>query len=150
MTTLARYWAESPPDFDIEPKSDQVADIVPLVRERLKTLEDAAPLVKFVFSEDIPVDPEQIVQRGMDPEGTRLILEAAHDGLSEIESFETESIEALLRPMAAELGVKVGQLLGTLRVATTGQKVSPPIFESLEVLGRDRSLESIKKAAALL
>ena len=149
-TTLARYWAQSPPDFDIEPKADQVADIVPLVRERLKTLEDAAPLVKFVFSKDISVDPEQVVQRGMDPEGTRRILEAAYDGLSEIESFETESIEALLRPMAAELGVKVGQLLGTLRVATTGQKVSPPIFESLEVLGRDRSLESIKKAASLL
>ena len=52
--------------------------------------------------------------------------------------------------MAVDLGVKVGQLLGTLRVATTGQKVSPPIFESLEVLGKDRSLELIEKAAEQL
>ena len=149
-SALARYWTESPPAFDIQPDVDRVSDIVPLVRERLKTLGDAAPLVKFVFSKDIQIDPEQVVQRGMDPEGTRQILEAAYRGLSEIESFETESIEGLLRPLAADLGVKVGQLLGTLRVATTGQKVSPPIFESLEVLGRKRSLESIKKAASQL
>ena len=149
-SALARYWAESPPAFDIQPDVDRVSDIVPLVRERLKTLEDAAPLVKFVFSKDIQVNPEQVVQRGMDPEGTRQILEAAYRGLSEIERFETESIEGLLRPLAADLGVKVGQLLGTLRVATTGQKVSPPIFKSLEVLGRKRSLESIKKAASQL
>jgi glutamyl-tRNA synthetase len=106
--------------------------------------------VNFVFSENISVDPDMIVQRGMDSEGTRRVLEAAYEGLSAIEDFQTESLEALLRPMAAELGVKVGQLLGTLRVATTGQKVSPPIFESMEVLGRERSLESIKKAASLL
>ena len=149
-SALARYWAESPPDFDFQPDTQAVAEIVPLVRQRLKTLQDAAPLVKFVFSNDIAVDPEQVVQRGMDADGTRQMLEAAYDGLAEIESFETEPIESLLRPMAADLGVKVGQLLGTLRVATTGQKVSPPIFESLEVLGRERSLASIKKAASQL
>ena len=147
---LAHYWEATPPDFDVQPDIDSVSEIVPLVRERLKTLDDAAPLVKFVFSKDIHLDPQQVVQRGMDPEGTRRILEAAHRGLSDLESFETGSIESLLRPMAADLGVKVGQLLGTLRVATTGQKVSPPIFESLEVLGKDRSLELIEKAAEQL
>ncbi len=149
-TALAHYWQAAPPDFDIQPDGDSVTDIVPLVRERLKTLDDAAPLVKFIFSKDVQLDPEQIVQRGMDPEGTRQVLVAAYEGLADLECFETEPIEALLRPMAAELGVKVGQLLGTLRVATTGQKVSPPIFESLEVLGRDRSLKAIKKAAEQL
>ena len=147
---LTQFWKESPPEFDIKPDAKQVSDIVPLVRERLKTLGDAAPLVKFVFSKDIAIDPEQVVQRGMDLEGTRQILAAAHRGLADIENFEAESIEATLRPMAADLGVKVGQLLGTLRVAATGQKVSPPIFESLEVLGRQRSLESIEKATSRL
>ncbi len=147
---LAHYWQAAPPDFDIQPDADSVADIVPLVRERLKTLNDAAPLVKFVFSEDIHLEPEQVVQRGMDPEGTRRILEAAHRGLSDLECFETDPIESLLRSMATDLGVKVGQLLGTLRVATTGQKVSPPIFESLEVLGRDRTLKLIEEAAGKL
>ena len=147
---LAHYWEATPPDFDIQPDVDSVSDIVPLVQERLKTLDDAAPLVKFVFSKEIQLDPDQVVQRGMDPEGTRRILEAAYKGLSDLESFETGPIESLLRPLATELGVKVGQLLGTLRVATTGQKVSPPIFESLEVLGKDRSLELIEKAAEQL
>ena len=147
---LAHYWQAAPPGFDIQPDADSVSEVVPLVVERLKTLDDAAPLVKFVFSKDIQLDPEQVVQRGMDPEGTRRILEAAHKGLADLECFEAGPIESVLRPMAAELGVKVGQLLGTLRVATTGQKVSPPIFESLEVLGRDRSLELIEKAAEQL
>ncbi len=146
---LSTFWQQSPPEFDIRPDSNRVAEIVPLVRERLKTLNDAAPLVKFVFSNDIPLEPDQVVQRGMDPDGTRRILEASYDGLSAIDDFETESIEGLLRPLASDLDVKVGQLLGTLRAATTGQKVSPPIFESLEVLGRERSLKSIKKAASL-
>ena len=148
--TLGTYWAESPPDFARIPDASDVASIVPLVRERLKTMSDAAPLVRFVFTDVTIADPQQIVQRGMDPAGTREVLMAAYKGLSKIERFETESIEGLLRPMAAELGVKVGQLLGTLRVAATGQKVSPPIFESLEVLGRERSLESIKRAASQL
>ena len=146
---LSTFWQQSPPEFDIQPDAERIAELVPLVRERLKTLNDAEPLVKFVFSNDIVLQPEQIIQRGMDSDGTRRILEAAYDGLSGIDSFETDSIEGLLRPMATGLDVKVGQLLGTLRAATTGQKVSPPIFESLEVLGRERSLKSIKKAASL-
>ena len=59
---------------------------------------------------------------------------------------DAPSIEAVLRPLAKDLDIKVGQLLGTLRAATTGQKVSPPIFESMEVLGRDRTLKSISNA----
>ena len=52
----------------------------------------------------------------------------------------------MLRPLASELGLKTGQLLGALRVATTGQKVAPPLFETMEVLGRDRTLAAIDEA----
>ena len=147
---VGQCWEASPPDFDVRPDAEEIAEIVPLVRERLKTLRDAAPLVRFVFSKSISVDPDQLVQRGMDVETTRTALAAAHRGLSKLDVFDTESIEALLRSMALDLGVKVGQLLGSLRVATTGQKVSPPIFESMEVLGRERVLSSIQDAVARL
>ena len=73
-------------------------------------------------------------------------LEAAHESLSPLDPFDAETIEALLRGMVKELDVKAGQLFGTLRVATTGQRVAPPLFESLEVLGRDRTLELISAA----
>ena len=147
---LAGFWRDSPPDFEIRPEAESVGKIVPLARERLKTLDDAAPLVRFVFTEEISVEASQVVQRGMDSERTEVVLNAAHEGLSELDEFDADSIEGLLRPMAKELDVKVGQLLGTLRAATSGQKVSPPIFESLEVLGRDRTLSRIRDAVAAL
>ena len=143
---LGRYWSSAPPDFDVIPTSDQVAQVTPLVRERLKTLQDAAPLVNFVFSNDITVSPDALVQRGMDPHSTGVALRAAHLGLADLETFDTPSIEGVLRPLAKDLGIKTGQLLGTLRAATTGQKVSPPIFESMEVLGRDCTLARVGTA----
>ena len=60
--------------------------------------------------------------------------------------FEARPLEDILRPLAPKLGLKVGQLLGVLRVAATGLKVSPPLFESLEMLGRDRSLDALRRA----
>ena len=147
---IRQWWDAFPPEFDVRPDSAQIDKIVPIVRNRLKTLRDAEPLIRFVFSERISVEPQELVQRGMDVERTRTSLKAAHQGLAALETFDTRSIEAVLRPMADDLGLKAGQLLGSLRVATTGQKVSPPVFESMEVLGRDRVLESIRKAIASL
>ncbi len=147
---LAMFWRDSPPDFDTAPDDERVSEIVPLARERLKTLQDAAPLVKFVFSEQVPMEPAQIIQRRMDAERTILALEAARDGLATLDGFDAQSIEDTLRPMAKDLDVKVGQLLGSLRAAVTGQKVSPPIFESLEVLGRETTLSRIEDAITAL
>ena len=70
--------------------------------------------------------------------------------LENLHPFDAQAIESELRRLAPELGIKVGQLLGTLRVAATAQKVSPPIFESLEALGRARALKSVQDAAAAL
>ena len=143
---LGRYWSAAPPDFDMTPTSDQVEQVTPLVRERLKTLSDAAPLVEFVFSDTISVSPGDLVQRGMEAESAGVALKAACHRLSSLDTFDAPSIEAVLRPLAKDLGIKTGQLLGTLRAATTGQKVSPPIFESMEVLGRDRALARVGNA----
>lgn len=147
---LARFWQDDPPEFDVEPDKGRVGDVVPLVRERLKTLQDAAPLVKFLFSEQVPLEPGQLVQRGMDAEGTVLALREARGGLADLDRFDTQAIEDLLRPMAKDLDIKVGQLLGSLRSAVTGQKVSPPLFESLEALGRETTISRIEDAIAAL
>ena len=120
---------------------------MPLIRERLKTLADAAPLVGFFFADDVEYVTQELVQKKMDAESTKDALLAALAALQGVEEFDAESIEAVLRPLAAELGVKVGQLLGSLRVATTGLRVSPPLFETLEILGRERCLAAIRTAA---
>ena len=147
---LARFWADSPPAFDVAPADGDAAKVAPLVRERLKTLADAAPLVKFAFAEKVSPDPNQLIQRRMDADSTRAALTAAHGALSDVEPFDAPTIEAALRSLADELGIRVGPLLGSLRVATTAQRVSPPIFESLEVLGRKRTLERVANAIELL
>ena len=145
---LLEYWERYPPAGIAElPARDYLLRIVPLVRERLKTLGDAAPLVGFFFADEVEYDSRELVQKRMDSESTKGALQASLTALQELDEFQADSIEAVLRPLAAELGVKVGQLLGSLRVATTGLRVSPPLFETLELLGRERCLAAIRTAA---
>ena len=144
---LLDFWAAfPPPEIPTLPSRELTLKIAPMIQERLKTLRDAAPLVAFLFKEEIEYGTEELIQRRMDADATRACLEAAHKNLSPLEPFDAETIETLLRGMVSELDVKAGQLFGTLRVATTGQRVAPPLFESLEVLGRDRTLELISAA----
>ena len=144
---LGDYWDAYPPDvFPEPPVRDFALKVGPLVQGRIKTLADAAPLLPFFFVERVEYATEELVQRGMDAPQTREVLLAASEGLATLAEFDTEALDGLLRPLAARLEIKVGQLLGTLRVATTGLKVSPPIFETMEVLGRDRTLSAIRMA----
>ena len=151
VESLLDFWRRYPPaEIPVLPDAARLLKIVPLIQVRIKTLRDAAPLIAFLFRERVECDAADLVQRGMDAEGTRSSLEAAHAGLAELSTFDCETIEGLLRSMARHLNVKAGQLFGSLRVATTGQKVAPPLFESIEVLGRERTLASIRHAIGQL
>lgn len=144
---LLDFWAAYPPPEIAElPERGLALQIAPLVQERLKTLRDATPLVAFLFKDEIEYAAADLVQRGMDAPGTRQSLVAARDGLAALPSFAADPIETLLRDMAKRRGMKAGQLFGALRVATTGQRVAPPLFQSMEVLGRERSLSLIDTA----
>ena len=144
---LLDYWrrypaAELPPD----PDRDILIQIVPLIKERLKTLADAAERIPFFFSDEFDYEPNELIQRKMDAAGTLRALESASDAIESVEPFDAATLEARLRALADDLDIKVGQLLGTLRVATSGLKVSPPLFESLEILGRDRAVRDLNRA----
>ncbi len=144
---LLDFWKAYPPEeIPTLPSREVALKIAPMVQERLKTLRDAAPLVAFLFKDEIEYDAEELIQRRMDADSTRLCLTAAQEGLATLDSFDTESIEVTLRGMVKELDVKAGQLFGSLRVATTGQRIAPPLFESLEALGRQRTLDLINTA----
>ncbi len=148
---LLDYWrrypaAELPPD----PDRDILIQIVPLIKERLKTLADAAERIPFFFSEEFDYGPGELIQRRMDADGTLRALQAASDAIESIGPFDASTLEARLRALADELEIKVGQLLGTLRVATSGLKVSPPLFESLEILGKERVLRDLGRAISKL
>ena len=148
---LLEYWRLYPSEEVPElPERGYLLRIVPLIQERLKTLKDAAPLVSFFFRAKVDYQTQDLVQKGMDAEGTGRALREAAAALERLGAFDSESIEGVLRPLASELGLKVGQLLGALRIAVTGQRVAPPLFETMEVLGRERSLTAISEAAEQL
>ena len=144
---LLGFWRDYPvqeiPELPSRAFAIQVAS---LVQERLKTLRDAAPLISFFFRDELSYDDEELVQKGMNADGTKAGLQAAHGGLVGLQPFDAQSMEDLLRPMSKELNVKVGQLFGSLRIATTGLRVAPPLFETMEILGKERTLKSIQRA----
>ncbi len=129
---------------------EMVLRIVPLIHERLKTLKDAAPLIAFFFTDALDYDTNELTQKGMDEESTAKALRESSAALEALTAFDSESIEGALRPLAEELGLKTRQLLGTLRIATTGLKVAPPLFQTIEILGRQRSLAAIADASKRL
>jgi glutamyl-tRNA synthetase len=116
-----------------------VAAAAPLVQERVQTLAEAADMLRFLVVDDIEIDAAAAKQ--LDP----AVLAAAIPALSELPGWHAGSIEAALRAALVEgLGLKPRNAFGPIRVAVTGRTVSPPLFESLELLGRDRTLARLE------
>ena len=148
---LLGFWTQFPPnEFDMIPTLENAVEVARLVRERLKTLSDAAPLVSFIFKNEIAYTPEELIQKGMNDQQTHNLLIKVREIISLRDIVTADEIESDLRKLAGDLDVKVGQLLGTIRLATSGQRVSPPLFGSLEILGRDRVVVLLDKAIEML
>jgi glutamyl-tRNA synthetase len=118
-----------------------------IVQEKAQTLEEVWPLIGFLF--EPPVDDRKAWEKVM-KEGTGPVLAAVAEALEPVDPFEPDRIEPALAPLLDRFDLKPGKLYQPIRVAITGTAVSPGIFESLAVLGRERSLERIRAAAARL
>jgi glutamyl-tRNA synthetase len=118
-----------------------------IAQEKAQTLEEVWPLIRFLF--EPPADDEKAWGKVM-KEGTGEVLAAVADALEPVDPFEPEAIEAALAALLERFDLKPGKLYQPIRVAITGTSVSPGIFESLAVLGRERSLERIRAAAGRL
>ncbi len=125
---------------------DYLLKIVPLIRERTKQLSDGASLTSYFFQDDVEYNPDDLVQKSMERKDAQVALAAARDELKNIASFDHEGLEASLRAAGAELGLRPRQFFGLLRVAATGREASPPLFETMEVLGQDRVLDRVQTA----
>ncbi len=133
-----------------EPSAEQLALLsraAPLVHERMTTLGESVDMLGFLlvdeaaFSRD-PADVEKLLN-----EDGRTVVKAAQDALAALPDWTTPSIEEALRKALVEgLGLKPRNAFGPVRVAITGRRVSPPLFESLELLGRDRALGRLASA----
>jgi glutamyl-tRNA synthetase len=118
-----------------------LAQAAPLVHERMVTLAESVDMLGFLFVDETrfernPADAEKLLN-----EDGRAVVKAAHDALAGLDSWDTASIDAeLRRALVDDLGLKPKNAFGPVRVAVTGRRISPPLFESLELLGRDRAL----------
>jgi glutamyl-tRNA synthetase len=128
--------------YGLEPA--RLTRAVPLVKERMKVLEDAVPLLGFLGA----VDPEleEDAQAALQTDDARRMLAASLEALESLPVFETAEIESALREVAEELGLKTRVAFQPVRIAITGSKVSPPLFDSLALLGKEVSLRRIARA----
>lgn len=134
----------------IQADRDTLLKITPLIQERLTRLNEAPEWVDIFFIDDLPpFDLEMLVPRKMTLDEVPPILAAAQEILAEAE-FSHDALDAALRAGATARNLKPGQMFQPIRVATAGKKVSPPLFESLEILGKEKSLKRIANVLARL
>ena len=124
--------------------------IAPHIQERMKTLKDAKDQIRFLFTDDIGYESKLLIPKKSDRVSTAEALARAHATLSELEPFTAAVIKPALEGLAEQLGWPRRDLNGTVRIAVTGRDVGPPLYESLEVLGKEKSLMRIEKAQELL
>ena len=125
---------------------EYLQQIASLLQERIKSLEESANITSYFFKADEEFDTGTLVQKGMDRDSTLSALKAALDDLSATDDFQHEKLEEMLNATGERLELSRRQFFGVLRTAATGRSVSPPLFEMLEVLGKDRTVSRMKNA----
>ncbi|MFZ0815086.1 MAG: glutamate--tRNA ligase [Candidatus Sulfotelmatobacter sp.] len=130
--------------FDVA--SEKMLRITPLIRERIKLLRDVLTAADFFFVDQLsPYDPAELIPQKGDTAMALKVLSRAEEVLADVE-FKHDPLDQALRAAAQELGVKAGQMFQPIRVAVCGRKNAPPLFETLEVLGRETALARIEQA----
>ena len=137
-------------DKGLEPDKAKLEEIAPVINERLTTLDDAVELCKFIFT-DIPL-PEQaaLVIAEKTPTETIKIANEILALLSELSVWDVSRIDSVLKKYMEDNQLSPRQVLGFLREAIAGQKVTPPLYESMAVLGKPACIERIKRAIAVI
>jgi glutamyl-tRNA synthetase len=132
--------------YQVDPA--EMLRITPLIRERIKLLRDVLTTADFFFVDQLPpYDPAELIPQKGDAALARRVLEKARDVLAGVE-FKHDPLDQTLRAAAGELGIKAGQMFQPIRVAVCGRKNAPPLFETLEVLGRDKTLARLREAVS--
>jgi glutamyl-tRNA synthetase len=130
--------------FNVTP--EKMLRITPLIRERIKLLRDVLTAADFFFVDQLPpYDPVELIPQKGDAAMARKVLEKARTVLANVE-FKHDPLDQALRAAAQELGIKAGQMFQPIRVVVCGRKNAPPLFETLEVLGRETTLARIEQA----
>jgi len=129
---------------------EKLLRIIPIIRERLVTLDDAVQMAGFFFRDELQINPQELIGKNMSVSESLNALEAAYKILQPLECINAQTAEEKLRILADELNIKAGQLFGILRIAVTGQSVSPPLFECMDIIGKETVLSRVEQAIKYL
>jgi glutamyl-tRNA synthetase len=145
-TRIAPYFQRA----GIQADAATLVKIAPIIQERMVTLGEAPELAGFFFKSEISYDPAELVAKGLTAVQSAEAARKSYEILSSLKEFTVEAGEPPMRELVEQLGLSAGQVFGILRVAVTGQRVSPPLFESMAIIGRETVLQRIQTAIGLL
>ena len=126
----------------------QLLALMPLIKERLHFLTDAAEMVHFLFTEPAVPPKTDIIPKKLDEAKTKEVLEKAKTFVAEIFGKSHEEAEELAKKYAEELGIKLGDFMMPVRMAVTGSRVSPPLIGSIWILGKEKAVARVEKTLA--
>jgi glutamyl-tRNA synthetase len=128
----------------------QLLKVIPLIRERMVTLDDCLPFAAWFFKPTIEPKPEDLIGKNLTAAQSAEVARNCLIILSGLPKLEPSIAEPPMRALVENLGLNPNQVFGILRAAVTGQTVSPPLFESMDVVGKEKVVERVKKAIEVL
>jgi glutamyl-tRNA synthetase len=147
---LARLLTPFLYDAGFRVEAGKMLQVTTLIRERIRLLSEVTSAADFFFREELaPYDPAELIPQKGDAGMALKTLQRAREVLATAD-FTHDALDRALRAAAEELKIKAGQMFQPIRVAVCGRKAAPPLFETLEVLGRETSLKRIGQAIELI
>jgi len=134
----------------LEVPNETLLKVTPLIRERLVTLDDCLAFASFFFKEDVQPNSEELIAKGLDAKQSAEIVRKVYEILSSLPEISHLIAEPPMHEYVEKSGLSANQVFGIVRVAVTGQKVSPPLFESMEIIGREKVLQRLQNAIRIL
>jgi glutamyl-tRNA synthetase len=124
--------------------------LVPLVKERLKTFSESTYLLEYFFYDSFEIEKEKLVPKKVEPQQIIEGLKKSIELIDSVEDFLPENLEDKFRELAEKLNLKAGQLFFPIRIALTGRKESPPLFDTMNAIGRESSIKRLYKAINII
>jgi glutamyl-tRNA synthetase len=121
-------------------------NVLALVKEKVKLLKELPDWINYFFNEDYPFDPEAVKKSCSAPQTSERLVKLT-EKFSALSSWNAAGLETALKALAAEMGIKTGELIHPCRVAVSGKSAGPSLYHMLEVLGRDRVVARLGRAA---
>lgn len=153
LSTLLLPYLQAAHFIDSEPSSEQMAllqALTPVVKERLKLLSDVVEMTRYLFVDAKAPTVEELLPKGQSGEQTLEALKTSIEIIKQLNELGDEACEGQLKALAESLEIKFGALFMPIRMAVTGSRVSPPLFDSIRLLGLEKALQRLERAVTIL